>query len=136
MCFTATFPRWMLSGGETAVDACCYPGAGWCAARRNSTGIRAAPRKALRGGTSKVNFQETRALLGQKWTSGAKNEATAPRTRLRYPHEGPFVERARHRLWYEPAAHNMCGKRVKAAERAVVLTSMPGPSWGYSKDNL
>ena len=50
------------------------------------------PRKALRGGISKVNFQETLSILGDKCPrNGSKNDPMAPRTTLECPHEGPSV---------------------------------------------
>ena len=47
------------------------------------------PRQALRGGISKVNSRQVCQLLAM---ISRKNGATAPRTCLGYPHEGPFVE--------------------------------------------
>ena len=46
------------------------------------------PRKALRGGISKVNFHKVDQLLA---IFPHKNEPMAPRTYLGYPHEGPSV---------------------------------------------
>ena len=45
------------------------------------------PRKALRGGISKVNFQETLSIFGDEYPqNGSKNEPRAPRTSLGCPH--------------------------------------------------
>ena len=50
------------------------------------------PRKALRGGISKVNFQETLSIVGDKCPqNGSRNDPMAPRTTLECPHEGPSV---------------------------------------------
>ena len=50
------------------------------------------PRKALRGGISKVNCQETLSIFGDKCPqNGSKNDPMAPRTTLECPHEGPSV---------------------------------------------
>ena len=46
------------------------------------------PRKALRGGISKVNFHEVYQLLA---IFPHKNKPMAPITNLEYPHEGPSV---------------------------------------------
>ena len=54
---------------------------------------RHGPLKALRGGISKVNFQETLSISGNKCPQDAsKNDPMAPRTTLECPHEGPSVE--------------------------------------------
>ena len=50
------------------------------------------PRKALGGGISKVNFQETLSIFGDKCPqNGSKNEQRAPRTSMGCPHIGPSV---------------------------------------------
>ena len=50
------------------------------------------PRKALRGGISKVNFRETLSIFGDKCPqNGSKTAPTAPRPHLGYPHIRPFV---------------------------------------------
>ena len=50
------------------------------------------PRNALHGGSSKVNFQETLLISGDKCPqNGSKNDPMAPRTTLECPHEGPSV---------------------------------------------
>ena len=50
------------------------------------------PRKALRGGISKVNFLETLSSFGDGYPQNGSNTApTAPRPHLGYPHEGPSV---------------------------------------------
>jgi len=52
----------------------------------------AKPPKALRGGISKVNFQETLSIFGDTFPqNGSKNGEMAPRTGTGYPHIGPFV---------------------------------------------
>ena len=54
-----------------------------------------APRRALRGGISKVNFEQNLSTFGNTCPqNGSKNEPGAPRTSLGYPHIGPFVGRA------------------------------------------
>ena len=51
------------------------------------------PREALRGGISKVNFQETLSNFGDKCPqNGSKNDPMAPRTTLECPNEGPSVD--------------------------------------------
>jgi hypothetical protein len=51
------------------------------------------PRKDLRGGISKVNFQETWSIFGDKCPqNSSKNDPMAPRTTLECPHEGPSVD--------------------------------------------
>ena len=51
------------------------------------------PRKALCGGISKVNFQETLSSFGDKYPkNGSKTAPTAPRPHLECPHKGPPVE--------------------------------------------
>ena len=58
----------------------------------------ASPRKALRGGISKVNFQKTLSSSGDKSPqNGSKNDPMAPRLTLECPHEGLSV------------AHSLCG---------------------------
>jgi len=50
------------------------------------------PRKVLRGGISKVNFQETSSIFGDKCPQNcSKNDPMAPRTTLECSHEGPRV---------------------------------------------
>ena len=49
------------------------------------------PRKALRGGISKVNFHKVHQRLA---IFSHKNEPMAPRTNLGYSHEGPSVATA------------------------------------------
>ena len=52
------------------------------------------PPKVLRGGISKVNFQETLSIFGDKCPqNGSKTAPTAPRPHLGYPYIGPFVVR-------------------------------------------
>ena len=52
------------------------------------------PRRALRGGISKVNFEQSLSSFGNTCPqNGSKNEPRAPRTSLGYPHIGPFVVR-------------------------------------------
>ena len=54
------------------------------------------PPKVLRGGISKVNFQETLSSFGDKCPkNGSKTAPTAPRPHLGYPHIGPFVDMPR-----------------------------------------
>ena len=58
---------------------------------------RARPRRALRGGISKVNFEQSLSTFGNTCPqNGSKNEPRAPRTSLGYPHRGPFVDAALH----------------------------------------
>ena len=48
------------------------------------------PRKALRGGISKVYLKENLSTFGNKYQqNGPKNDKMAPRTTRRCPHEGP-----------------------------------------------
>ena len=55
------------------------------------------PPKALRGGISKVNFQWTLSIFGDKCPqNGSKNEQRAPRTSMGCPHIGVCVGRSRH----------------------------------------
>ena len=50
------------------------------------------PRRALRGGISKVNFGQSLSTFGNTCPqNGSKNEPRAPRTSLGYPHIGPFM---------------------------------------------
>ena len=50
------------------------------------------PRRALRGGISKVNFEQSLPTFGNTCPqNGSNNEPRAPRTSLGYPHIGPFV---------------------------------------------
>ena len=57
------------------------------------------PRKAIRGGISKVDFQETLSIFGDKCPqNGSKNDPMAPRTTLECPHEGPSVVKDQHVL--------------------------------------
>ena len=59
---------------------------------RFSGRYRIEPPKVLRGGISKVNFQETLSICGDKCPqNGSKTAPTAPRPHLGYPHIGPFV---------------------------------------------
>ena len=60
------------------------------------------PRKALRGGISKVNFHQVCQLLT---AISHKNEETAPRTRTGYPHEGPFVEESQDQILVLASSH-------------------------------
>ena len=51
------------------------------------------PRRALRGGISKVNFSQSLSTFGNTCPqNGSKNEPRAPRTSLGYPHIRPFVD--------------------------------------------
>ena len=51
------------------------------------------PRKALCGGISEVNFQETLSGFGDDCPqNGPKNDPMAPRTTLEWPHDGPSLE--------------------------------------------
>ena len=51
---------------------------------------------ALRGGISKVNFEQSLSTFGNTCPqNGSKNEPRAPRTSLGYPHIGLFVVRNR-----------------------------------------
>ena len=51
------------------------------------------PRRALRGGISKVNFEQGLSTFGYTCPqNGSKNEPRAPRTSLGYPHIRPFVD--------------------------------------------
>ena len=50
------------------------------------------PRRALRGGISKVNFEQSLSTFSNKCPqNGSKNGSTAPSTGLGCPHIGPFV---------------------------------------------
>jgi hypothetical protein len=50
------------------------------------------PRRALRGGISKVNFEQSLSTFGNTCPqNGSKNEPRAPRTSLGCPHIRPFV---------------------------------------------
>ena len=72
------------------------------AARLKSNKEEEKPRRALRGGISKVSFHEVYQLLA---IFPHKNEEMAPRTRTGYPHEGSCVVRQRQ----EPGAGPGCG---------------------------
>ena len=52
------------------------------------------PLRALRGGISKVNFEQSLSTFGNTCPqNGSKNEPRAPRTSLGYPHIGASVVR-------------------------------------------
>jgi len=54
--------------------------------------VVAHPRRALRGGISKVNFEQSLSTFCNKCPqNGSKNGSTAPTTGLGCPHIGPFV---------------------------------------------
>ena len=65
---------------ESRCELCC------------SSIIEYAPRRALRGGISKVNFEQRLSTFGNKCPqNGSKNGSMAPSTGMGCPHIGPFV---------------------------------------------
>ena len=78
--------------------------------------LPSSPRRALRGGISKVNFEQSSSSFGDKCPqNGSKNEEMAPRTKTGYPHIGPSVVPER-------GAH-----QTSLASRAVTFEPFPSP---------
>ena len=102
--------------------------------------LRAKPRRAFRGGISKVNCEQSLSTFGNTCPqNGSKNEPRAPKTSLGYPHEGPSVALAQCRLPVQGAGFRTCvlfrglgsnERRVLGSNERIVLGSNERKVWG------